>query len=121
MLDGLNKVKEVKEILLKTINIYEEAPNLLEVLTLEKILSRTNFEKCKTEITDKALADFLNTVLAIYSIARGDISNELNALNDDAIFFSDKERMVSAEIITYKDLCPADKRLFEIVLILNIL
>ena len=111
-------LKLLKSKLVKDIKEYNDGNSLISKLASEAILSKTNFDKLKNEIVENALLDMLNITLLIYSSYRA-------SLDDDTIkkCFTDNllinDNIVVEDYLVYETLSNSEKKIFEIVAIIN--
>lgn len=115
-MDGIGMYAYAKDMLSEYTKQFEDMDKLTNLLSENSLLSVTNFNTLKSAlITDKHI-DKLNVIFMKYGVLRAFLPKLDTAMSN--MFFTN-DKIVEADILKYEKLSEADKRLFEIIVILK--
>lgn len=96
---------------------YNDMEKLLEILDVNTILSKTNFDALQTKLVEDSHVDKLNIVMMHYATLRSSIEPSIESCMSDMFYYNDL--IVGDDIIKYDELTIPNKRLFELIVIIN--
>ena len=111
-------LKNIKNRLLKEIHEYNNGNTLIAALDSKSIMSVSNFNALKNRIVEDNILDMLNISLLLYSSYRAGLdSDTLEKCFTDTLLI--EENIMLDEYLVYSKLEGSEKKLYELVAIIN--